>query len=76
MDADIDRGDHGGDAGPEGRTAVTAALCAIVAADWLSGTCVLAGGWQHLRSKFGRRRPAASTPLADEIEAWLRHQGT
>jgi len=55
---------------------VTAALCAIVAADWVSGTCVLAGGWHHIRSRLGRRRRPASTPLADEVEAWLGRQGT
>jgi len=54
---------------------MTAALFAVVAADWLSGTCLMVGGWRHIRSRFGTHsRPATSTPLADEVETWLHHQ--
>jgi len=75
VDLDVPVGDDGGDVGPDRLAPVTAALFAVVAADWLSGTCLMVGGWRHIRSRFGTHsRPATATPLADEVETWLHHQ--
>jgi hypothetical protein len=46
-------------------------LFVIAAADWVSGTYVMTTIWQRRRP---RRRQPASTPLADEVEAWLRQR--
>jgi hypothetical protein len=55
---------------------VTAFLFTVVAADWVSGTVLVATAWQRRRVRV--RKPIADrlasfgpTPLADEVEAWL-----
>jgi hypothetical protein len=58
---------------------MTTVLFAVAAADWVSGTCVVATMWHRYRWRWGRslaaRRHGFATPLADEVEEWLRHQG-
>lgn len=53
---------------------------AVAAADWMSGIVIAATMWRWRRWRRGRRPadradPYTFTPLADEVEAWLRHQG-
>jgi hypothetical protein len=50
---------------------VYAAVFAVAAADWVSGSYLMAGCW-WLRSRLQRRHAPES--LADEVEAWLRSQ--
>ena len=55
-------------------------LFAVAAADWVSGTCVAMTmwrryGWRVRRSIARRLQIFSPTPLADEVEEWLRRRG-
>jgi hypothetical protein len=48
-------------------------LFAVSAADWISGSYILVGVWHRLMVLLAHRSVAfGPTPLADEIEDWLR----
>jgi hypothetical protein len=48
-------------------------LFAVAAADWISGSYLLVGVWRRLRLRLAARpSTSTTTPLADEIEEWLR----
>jgi len=56
---------------------MTPVLFAVAAADWVSGTCAAMTmwsryGWRCRRWIASRLRIFSSTPLADEVEEWLR----
>jgi len=48
-------------------------LFAVAAGDWISGSYLLVGVWHRLRLRLaGRPATFSPTPLADEVEEWLR----
>ena len=51
LDGPID--DDGVGVGPGRLVLVIAALFAVAAADWLSGSCLIAGGWRQMRVALG-----------------------
>jgi len=54
---------------------VIAVVVSVAAADWVSGTLLAVTAWRRRRPRFvDRLAPSPHTPLADEVEDWLRRQ--
>ena len=51
---------------------VVAFLFVFIAADWVSGSYLLVTAWQRRKRPRRRVGPSDATPLADEVEEWLR----
>ena len=52
-----------------------AILMSVAAADWVSGTVLAVTGWSRRRPRVTYQLTrSAVTPLADEIEDWLRQE--